>query len=248
MRRQSTLTFNKNSSIHLKFQFCDIIPPDTRKTTLLLVPSGGQSSLFSCVCVCSAKLSTSVQASRCYWKATIRRKPACKKTENSFSLYVNLRGGKREKKKKEKAQIIFLLASSSTGMWLLTRWRTGDLKVRWMCKSNDSKTSSAMNKKAAKEGKECANSIISSPFQSSCFRNIFQGKILLWFSGFLLCKMNAHAAKDNTFAFGSQGRKELASTESFKYHSTHRTTSIICSHCRNSSYKNVAQPRESASK
>lgn len=100
MRGQSTLTFNKNSSIHLKFQFCDIIPPDTGKTTLLLVPSGGQSSLFSCVCVCSAKLSTSVQASRCYWKATIRRKPACKKTENSFSLYVNLRGGKREKKKK----------------------------------------------------------------------------------------------------------------------------------------------------
>lgn len=56
MRGQSTLTLNKNSSIHLKFQFCDIIPPDTGKTTLLLVPSGGQSSLFSCVCVqCQAQ-------------------------------------------------------------------------------------------------------------------------------------------------------------------------------------------------
>lgn len=152
-------------------------------------------------------------------KQLISRKVACKDTENSFSLCINM---KARKNRKEKAQVIFLHTSSSP-----YRNVTGD-KVEdgrnrsgmCVCKSNDSKTSLAKHRKVDK-----------------VVKRTFQGKILFCLSGFLLCNGIVRAAIETTFYFWRQGRKEVASTKIRKHLSTPSTISIAHSHWKNSSYK-----------
>lgn len=164
-QRQTKRVLKENSNIYLEFQLCDIILPNTSHLAFFALkwtePSLSRCTVPSTVHQCGPAGATGKQVSR---------KPACTNTKNSFSLCKHGSG----KKSKEKTQIIFLLTSSSAERRLLTRWRTGEIKTR---KSNDNKASfSQAQKKQLQKEKECVNSVISSTFQSLCFRKCISGE------------------------------------------------------------------------
>ena len=162
-------------------------------------------------------------------------------TPKIHSACVNMEVGKKAKRRPK--SFFFSLHLLQKG----DCWQGGGLEKSKRVNPMTTKPLLAKHKRSSYRRKKNAWILSSpAPFSHCASGNVFQGKILFSLSGFFLYNMKVHAAVDNAFSFWSQQRKEQASAESCKHHSTPRTTATIHSHCTKSSHYNASQAHQSA--